>query len=98
MRWDRPSRTAEIGFILADAFRNRGLMTEACRAVIAFGFEKMGLETIEARSFPHNAASIRVFEKLGMKQQKQVKAHISLNGEWVDLVCYRIGKGDRFEK
>lgn len=92
MRWERTIRLGEIGFILDHRHRNRGYITEACKAVIAFGFEGMQLETVETRSFPHNLASIRVFEKVGMKEEKKVKAKLSLKGELVDLVIYRIKK------
>lgn len=97
MRWERECRLAEIGFILDHRFRNRGFMTEACQAVVAFGFEGMQLKTIEARSFPHNLASIRVFEKIGMKKEKSVSAQISLQGALVDLLVYRIQRIENIE-
>jgi len=92
MRWNRRTCVAELGFILDATHRNQGLMTEACEAVIAFGFESMHLETVETRSFPHNLPSLRVFEKVGMKPFDQLKARISMKGEWVDLLVYRIEK------
>ncbi len=98
MRWDRAAKIAEMGFILDAAHRNQGFMTEACRAVIAFGFEGMALEMVEARSFPHNLASIRVFEKAEMKCCEQVKVKISLKGGLVDLLIYRIPRISRNAK
>lgn len=83
---------AELGFILKHNYRNGGYMTEAAKAVIAFGFERMHLDTVEARSFPHNRASIRVFEKLGMQEEEILRTRLTKKGEWVDLVVYRIQK------
>jgi hypothetical protein len=43
-----------------------GLMPEAVRPMLRFGFERMGLNRIEARCSVENAASTRVMEKVGM--------------------------------
>src|SRR5262245_12889044 len=45
---------------------NRGLASEAAHAVLAFGFEQLGLERIYAGADPPNVASIKVMEKLGL--------------------------------
>lgn len=85
IRWEREARLGEIGFILMNVHTGRGYMTEACRAVVAFGFERMGLDLIEAKSLPNNAASIRVLEKIGMKKEGRVRARLSSKGALVDL-------------
>ncbi len=41
-------------------------MTEAARALIAFGFENMQLNRVEARCMIDNIGSARVMEKSGM--------------------------------
>ena len=58
---------AFIAFYLARPFWGRGLATEAGRAWVAFGFEKLGLRRIEAGVAASNAASRRVVEKLGFR-------------------------------
>lgn len=64
--WDIKNARAELGNALSRACWNRGYMTEAVKAVIGFGFEKMGLVRIEARCNPDNIGSSRVMEKEGM--------------------------------
>lgn len=93
IRWEREARLGEIGFILMNVHTGKGYMTEACRAVLAFGFERMGLEAVEGKSLPHNAASIRVLEKLGMKKEGRVQARLSAKGALVDLDLFLIRKG-----
>ncbi len=88
--WDRESRLAEVGFILMNIHTRRGYMTEACRAVIDFAFEGMGLEIVEAKSLPNNAASIRVLEKVGMKREGRLQGRLYSKGPLVDLDLFRI--------
>ena len=56
----------EIGWRLLPEFWNRGLATEAARASLAFGFDKIGLVEIVAFTAMGNRRSRRAMEKLGM--------------------------------
>lgn len=58
--------SAELGYCLGRPWWGKGLMTEAGQAVLAFGFQKVGLNRIEAMFDVRNPASGRVMEKLGM--------------------------------
>jgi RimJ/RimL family protein N-acetyltransferase len=93
IRWEREARLGEIGFILMNVHTGRGFMTEACRAVVAFGFEGMGLAIVEAKSLPNNGASIRVLEKIGMKKEGRVQGRLTSKGALVDLDLFSIRKG-----
>lgn len=88
--WDREARLGEVGFILMNIHTGRGYMTEACRAVIDFGFEGMALEVVEAKSLPNNLASIRVLEKAGMRREGRVQGRLSSKGPLVDLDLFQI--------
>lgn len=57
----------EIAYALAKPLWGQGLITEAARAALRFGFEEVGLEEILAVFVPGNAASQRVMIKLGMQ-------------------------------
>lgn len=65
----KPHFRAEIGYELGRAWWGRGLMTEALRAALRFGFAQMGLHSVEATIDPPNVASRRVLEKLGFVQE-----------------------------
>jgi [ribosomal protein S5]-alanine N-acetyltransferase len=56
---------AEIGYELIPAEQGKGIMQEAARAVIPYGFATMGLRIIEAVVHPENAASIRLLVRNG---------------------------------
>ena len=92
IRWDRPIKLAEIGFILAHAHRSKGYMTEACRAVIEFGFNKLQLEIIEGRSLPNNQSSIALLKRMGMKKEESVRTRLFSKGDLLDLDIYRFRK------
>lgn len=57
----------EIGYVLNPAVWGRGYAPEALRALLAFGFDTLGLERIEAKFIEGNDRSLRVMEKIGMR-------------------------------
>ncbi len=56
----------EIGWRLAADHWNRGYATEGAQAVLAFGFDSLGLTEILSYTVPANLRSRRVMEKIGM--------------------------------
>jgi RimJ/RimL family protein N-acetyltransferase len=60
----------EIGYRLHPDYWNRGLATEAARAVRDYAFEVFKLERVISLVHPENHASRRVAEKNGMKLEK----------------------------
>lgn len=58
----------EIVYVLRREAWGRGYATEVGRALVAFGFERLGLARVAATVDYDNAVSIRVLEKLGMRQ------------------------------
>ena len=58
----------EIGWRLAAEHWGRGYATEAARAALQFGFEKLQLSEILSFTVPKNVRSRRVMERLGMSR------------------------------
>lgn len=50
---------------------NRGLVTEAAKATLRFGFEEAKLERIIALADPANVGTQRVMQKAGLRYEKQ---------------------------
>jgi ribosomal-protein-alanine N-acetyltransferase len=61
----------ELLFGVASHHWNRGIATDSSRCVIRYGFEVLGLRTIEASTDTANTASVRVLEKLGLSFRKR---------------------------
>jgi len=57
----------EVGWRLHSSWWGRGLATEAARASVEFGFERLGLRSIVSIVDARNERSLRVAEKLGMR-------------------------------
>lgn len=87
-RWNKPHRWAEIGYELLPALWNRGIMTEALRAVLRFGFESMDLHRVEAHIDPENRASARVLERLGFVLEGQHRQNWYYGGRFTDTAVY----------
>ena len=56
--------SADIGYAIGRSHWNKGIATKAIGIVINYGFNVLQLKHIEAEVLTHNAASIRVLEKL----------------------------------
>jgi RimJ/RimL family protein N-acetyltransferase len=61
----------EVAWRLARAYWGRGYATEAARASVDFGFEKLSLTEIVALTVPANWRSRRVMERLGMTRRPE---------------------------
>ncbi len=57
--------TTELGYWLARPFWGRGFATEAGAAVLAYGFEVLGLKLVRSGVYTENRASLGVQRKLG---------------------------------
>ncbi|MRG93642.1 GNAT family N-acetyltransferase [Polyangium spumosum] len=87
-RWDKDHRHAEIGYELAPEFWGKGLMVEALRPILRFGFTRMELHRVEANIDPANQASRRVLEKLGFKRDALMRENWLYDGKFTDSAIY----------
>lgn len=78
----------QIGWALAVDCRGRGYATEAAKALVAYGFNTLGLHRIWADTSAANTASWRLMERIGMRQEGHLREAESRNGEWVDTLIY----------
>jgi RimJ/RimL family protein N-acetyltransferase len=62
----------ELGYRLARAAWGNGYATEAAQAVRDYAFGTLGMHRLIAMIDPHNRASIRVAEKIGMAYEADV--------------------------
>lgn len=81
-------RRAELGYWLATAAWNHGFATEACRAIIDFGFHELALARVYAHVLAGNRASMRVLDKLGMVNEGVKRQHVKKGGRLHDVVLY----------
>lgn len=84
----RAHRRAELGYWIAKSRWGQGLATEASRAVMAYGFDTLGLHRIDAHHFVENPASGAVMRKLGMQREGRLRAMVWRDGVPRDLELY----------
>jgi ribosomal-protein-alanine N-acetyltransferase len=88
------NRRCDIGYALASIHWGRGYLPEALRALIAHGFDALGLNRIEADIDPRNEASAKVLEKLGFEREGYMKERWIVNGEVCDTAFYGLLKSN----
>lgn len=76
--WDRNWRKCVLGYELASHMQGQGFMREALSAIIAWGFEHMELNRVEAQIHPSNFASIKLARALGFVEEGRLRQ----NGYW----------------
>jgi ribosomal-protein-alanine N-acetyltransferase len=83
-------KNAELGFWLAQPFWGQGIITQAVRQVVAYGFQAFDITRIFARPFGTNRASQRVLEKTGFALEAQFTQTLFKNGEFLDEWVYGV--------
>ncbi|MFN0192150.1 MAG: GNAT family N-acetyltransferase [Aestuariivirga sp.] len=81
---DNPA-DSEIGYWLAEPFWGRGLMSEAAREIVRFGFDEAGFKIISAAYHLGNEASRRILEGLGFVNTKRETGFSLAQGKDVEL-------------
>ncbi|TDE43536.1 N-acetyltransferase [Flavobacterium rhamnosiphilum] len=81
---------AEIGYILLPEFNGKGIISEAVKEVVNYGFEVMKLHSIEAIIDPENHGSAKVLEKNGFVKEAHLKENEFFEGRFLDTVIYSI--------
>ena len=83
-------RNGEVWYKLMPAHWGQGLATEALRALVRFGFDRLGLHRLEAGCAVENAASARVLEKAGLIREGHKRQVLPIRGAWVDNYFYAV--------
>ena len=81
---------ATLGYILAPAARNQGLMHEATQAVIDYAFNDLKFHSLQAEIDPRNSASERVLQKLNFVKEAHFIESKYWGGEFLDDVFYSL--------
>lgn len=89
---------AEIGYLLHRRYWNKGIMSEAVKEVLKFGFEKMELNKITIDCDSRNIGSYRVMEKNGLVYEGTLRQQRFNKGEYVDVKVYSILKEEYMDK
>jgi ribosomal-protein-alanine N-acetyltransferase len=92
--WDKQRLRAEIGYDLSPTYWLQGLMAEAVRAALDYGFAQMKLHRVEALVYVGHPRSARVLEKLGFQREGTLRDYFTLNGQFYDHWMYSLLSGE----
>lgn len=79
---------AEVGYSLARAYHRRGLMREALRAVLDFGFGTMNLHSVAAIIDEENLASGALLDQSGFRREALYIEDFLYNGAFRNSVHF----------
>ena len=83
---------ASIGYWLDQDFAGRGIMPRAVALAIDHCFFTAGLHRIEIAIRPENSNSLRVVEKLGIREIGYAPKYLHIDGDWRDHRIYAVTK------
>ncbi len=86
---------AEIGYMLLPEYQSQGIVSEAIKTVVDYGFDVMQLHSIEAVIDPGNFASEKVLQKNGFVKEAHILENEFAEGKFWDTVIYSLLKKNR---
>ncbi|MHB2023524.1 MAG: GNAT family N-acetyltransferase [Mycobacteriales bacterium] len=93
-RWNPGYRSASLGYCLDDAAWGQGYATEAARSLLAWAFDTLDLNRVQAETDTRNLASARVLEKLGFVREGTLREDCIVNGEVSDSWVFGLLRRD----
>lgn len=90
----RHHRTHDIGILIAPQYRGHGYGSEAIRWILNWGFQIAGLHRIGLQSAVWNEGAIRLWGRLGFKEDGRDREALWSDGRWWDEVRFSILEGE----
>ncbi|NYD43325.1 GNAT family N-acetyltransferase [Nocardioides panaciterrulae] len=81
---------ASVGYWLDREYAGRGIMPRAVAMVVDHCFFTAGLHRIEVAIRPENSNSLRVVEKLGIREIGYAPRYLHIDGAWRDHRLYAV--------
>lgn len=78
---------AFIAYLLGDnSFAGRGIVTEAVLMMMYYGFNRLNFNRIYGGVSALHGASMKVCEKVGLKEEGRMREHFLRNGQYSDSI------------
>lgn len=89
--WYLNHHRAEVGYALTDdAHKRQGIMFEALKRVLQYGFDDLHLNRVEAFVGKDNEASIRLLQILEFTQEGIMRQHYFKHGKSEDSIVFSL--------
>ena len=88
---------ADIAYYLSKEYWNMGLMGEAVKAVVDFGFTNLMLHRIQATVLPENIYSLKILKKVGFTEEGLLRMY-DYGKEFKDTIMLSIITSDYIKR
>ena len=86
------ARGGQIGYWVGQQWAGKGIIPTAVALAIDYCFFEANLHRIEINIRPENKASLRVVDKLGLREEGVRKAYLHIDGAWADHRSFAVTK------
>lgn len=87
-------RCGDVGYAISQKCWGHGIVSEAFKALIDFGFGKLNLNRIEAHCEHENTGSWKVMEKAGLQYEGTLREKVFIKNKFRTMNMYSILKSD----
>ena len=91
---DSKNNFAEIEYCIGSDFQCKGYATEATKAVIQYGLDKINLHKVQICTKTINKPSKRVIEKCGFTYEGTLRDYFYMDGEYVGRLYFSMLKSE----
>lgn len=84
------ARFASVGYWVDESIAGRGLAPRAVALAADYCFQVLGLHRIEVNIRPENTKSLRVAQKLGLRNEGLRPRFLHIDGDWRDHLCFSV--------
>ena len=89
---DKYNSWGEIEYCIGSAYQGKGYATEATKAIIGYGFDKIGFNKVQICVRPSNIKSKKVIEKCGFEYEGTLRDYFFIDGTYEGRMYYSILK------
>jgi ribosomal-protein-alanine N-acetyltransferase len=93
-RIEKENYRAELGYMIHPDYWRQGIIGEAVKALLDYGFNELNFHSIEAIIDPENIASQKVLEKYNFVKEAHFKENYFFNGKFADSAVYSLLRSD----
>lgn len=85
---------SSLGILLDKQYWRKGIMQETLNYFLDYYFNKLNFNRIEAQSFVENYPAIKLFEKLGFKNEGRLRKNFLIAGKFEDSFLFSMLKNE----
>ncbi len=91
---DSKNHFGEIEYCIGSQFQRKGYASEAVKAILKYGFEKINFHKIQVCHKENNIASQGVIRKAGFKYEGTLRDYFYMDGKYVSRLYYSLLKSE----